>query len=211
MMHKTSGLIVVEGLEGAGKTTAMGIIARLLQSQGQRVLTVREPGGTPLAEAIRVLLKQEWEEPISGETEILLLYAARLQLVRTVIQPALAHGQWVISDRFELSTFAYQCGGRGVAMETIMILRRWLLGDFDFDLCFFLDCPPEEGLRRVRRRAKMDRFEQESVPFFERVRAFYLKLAENNPKIRVINALNNEKQVAHDIAAAFELFIKAPV
>ncbi|WP_313652295.1 dTMP kinase [Pantoea sp.] len=199
-----SKFIVIEGLEGAGKTTARDAIIATLQARGITDLVfTREPGGTPLAEQLRVLVKQGIEgEQVTDKAELLMLYAARVQLVETVIKPALARGAWVIGDRHDLSSQAYQGGGRGLDSTLMQTLRDTVLGDFRPDLTLYLDVTPEIGLQRARARGELDRIEQESLRFFERTRARYLALAENDPSILTIDATQPLKDVTLSLQAA---------
>lgn len=185
-----SKFIVIEGLEGAGKTTARDAVVAVLHEQGiNDVVFTREPGGTPLAEQLRVLVKQGIEgEKVTDQAELLMLYAARVQLVETVIKPALARGVWVIGDRHDLSSQAYQGGGRGLDTQLMATLRDVVLGTFRPDLTLYLDVTPETGLQRARARGALDRIEQESLRFFERTRARYLALAAADPTIVTIDA-----------------------
>ncbi|WP_075181003.1 dTMP kinase [Pantoea sp. 1.19] len=196
--------IVIEGLEGAGKTTAREILVATLREHGiDQVLFTREPGGTPLAEQLRELIKQGMgSEPISDKAELLMLYAARVQLVDTVIKPALARGTWVIGDRHDLSSQAYQGGGRGVDPQLLTTLRDAVLGDFRPDLTLYLDVTPEVGLRRARARGELDRIEQESLTFFTRTRERYLALAAADPRIRVIDATAPLTEVTSSLKTA---------
>ena len=167
-----SKFIVIEGLEGAGKTTAREAVVAVLHEQGiEDVVFTREPGGTPLAEQLRVLVKQGIDgEQVSDKAELLMLYAARVQLVENVIKPALARGAWVVGDRHDLSSQAYQGGGRGLDTQLMTTLRDAVLGDFRPDLTLYLDVTPEIGLQRARARGELDRIEQESRYFFTRTR-----------------------------------------
>jgi len=185
-----SNFIVIEGLEGAGKTTAREAIVATLRERGvQDIVFTREPGGTPLAEQLRVLVKQGIKgEQVTDKAELLMLYAARVQLVDTVIKPALARGAWVIGDRHDLSSQAYQGGGRGLDSTLMRTLRDAVLGDFRPDLTLYLDVTPEIGLQRARARGELDRIEQESLRFFERTRARYLALAADDERILTVDA-----------------------
>lgn len=166
----TGKFIVIEGLEGAGKTTARQVIVDTLRENGITDLVyTREPGGTPLAEKLRTLIKDGIDgETVTDKAEVLMLYAARIQLVDNVIKPALARGQWVIGDRHDLSSQAYQGGGRGIDRKLMESLRDTVLGDFYPDFTLYLDLPPETGLARARSRGELDRIEQESLDFFRR-------------------------------------------
>ena len=180
--------IVVEGLEGAGKSSAIASLVSHLQAKSIPTLTVREPGGTPLAEALRDLVKKQWQEEVTAETELLLMYASRAQLVHNVICPALAAGKWVIADRHDLSSRAYQGGGRQLGDAKLQALKQLVLGDFSPDLTLLLDLDPEIGLERARARGELDRIEQEAMAFFQRTRARYLEIAEQERGIKVIAA-----------------------
>lgn len=180
--------IVIEGLEGAGKSTAIKFVCEWLEEQHIAFLKVREPGGTPLAEAARALLKQPWDETVASETELLLVYAARAQLVQEVIQPALKQGTLVISDRHDLSTRAYQGGGRGISQQDLNFLRNFVLKGLVPDLTIYLDIQPEIGLARAQRRGTLDRIEQEDLAFFKRVRDHYLQEAQADPSIFLVDA-----------------------
>ena len=185
-----SKFIVIEGLEGAGKTTAREAVVAVLRERGvEDIVFTREPGGTPLAEQLRVLVKQGIEgEQVTDKAELLMLYAARVQLVDTVIKPALARGAWVIGDRHDLSSQAYQGGGRGLDAALMRTLRDAVLGDFHPDLQLYLDVTPEIGLQRARARGELDRIEQESLRFFERTRERYLALAAEDERILTVDA-----------------------
>lgn len=180
--------IVVEGLEGAGKSSAIASLVSHLQAKSIATLTVREPGGTPMAEALRDLVKKQWQEEVTAETELLMMYASRAQLVHNVIRPALAAGKWVIADRHDLSSRAYQGGGRQLGDAKLQTLKQLVLGDFGPDLTLLLDLDPEIGLERARARGELDRIEQETMAFFQRTRARYLEIAQQERGIRVIAA-----------------------
>ena len=198
-----SNYIVIEGLEGAGKTTARDAVVKTLQEVGITDLVfTREPGGTVLAEKLRSLvldIKSVGDEVITDKAEVLMFYAARVQLVETVIKPALAKGEWVIGDRHDLSTQAYQGGGRGIDQHMLATLRNAVLGDFRPNLTLYLDVTPEVGLKRARARGDLDRIEQESLNFFNRTRARYLELAAADDSIRTIDATQPLEQVMSDI------------
>ncbi|MFN4263131.1 MAG: dTMP kinase [Thioalkalivibrionaceae bacterium] len=202
-------MIVLEGLEGAGKTTQMAAIAGYLRSAGIDVLETREPGGTTLGERIRDLLlatprplnpsrSSDWRDErdpetmaaMHADTELLLMFAARAEHWHRVIAPALDRGSWVVSDRFVDASYAYQGGGRELGAERVAALETWLLGEMRPDLVLWFDVPPEVGLARVRQRAitaidgnaSPDRFEREAVAFFERARAAYARRAAAAPE-----------------------------
>ncbi|WP_449544499.1 dTMP kinase [Lelliottia amnigena] len=198
-----SNYIVIEGLEGAGKTTARNVVVDTLKELGiEQMIFTREPGGTQLAEKLRSLvldIKSVGDEVIDVKAEVLMFYAARVQLVETVIKPALAEGQWVIGDRHDLSTQAYQGGGRGIDQHMLATLRNAVLGDFRPNLTLYLDVTPEVGLKRARARGELDRIEQESLVFFNRTRARYLELAAQDDSIRTIDATQSLEEVTRAI------------
>lgn len=198
-----SKYIVIEGLEGAGKTTARDLVVETLKTLGvDEMVFTREPGGTQLAEKLRSLvldIKSVGDEVITDKAEVLMFYAARVQLVDTVIKPALAEGKWVIGDRHDLSTQAYQGGGRGIDRGMLATLRDAVLGDFRPDLTLYLDVTPEVGLKRARARGELDRIEQESLDFFNRTRSRYLELAAQDSSIRTIDATQSLDEVTRAI------------
>lgn len=196
-----SKFIVIEGLEGAGKTTARNTVAEVLKQHGMRdIVFTREPGGTPLAEQLRMLVKHEMGgEQITDKAELLIMYAARVQLVETVIKPALARGTWVVGDRHDLSSQAYQGGGRNLDQQLLQSLRDSVLGDFKPDLILYLDIDPEIGLQRARNRGELDRIEQQSLNFFIRTRERYLELAAQQPEVKTIDASQPMDVVSRDI------------
>ena len=181
-MALRAGLLVsIEGGEGAGKSSVLGAVAQRLAARGYEVVQTREPGGTPAGEAIRTLLLDP-AQSLTAQTEVLLMFASRAQLVRDVVDPALARGAAVLSDRFTDASFAYQGGGRGLDMGCIAELERWAVG-LKPDLTLLLDVGVEVGLARARSRgAEPDRIECEQVEFFERVRAVYAARALAEPQ-----------------------------
>ena len=197
----TGKFIVIEGLEGAGKTTAINTVARILKQHHIADLQfTREPGGTPIAEALRNIIKNGFgNEPLTDKAELLMLYAARIQLVDNVIKPALKMGKWVIGDRHDLSTQAYQGGGRQIDKVFIETLQAQVLGNFKPDLTLYLDIVPELGLMRAKSRGQLDRIEQQSLPFFERIRQRYLQLAERDNTIVIIDANKSIEEVTAQI------------
>ncbi|EPD5571603.1 dTMP kinase [Vibrio parahaemolyticus] len=199
-----ANFIVVEGLEGAGKSTAIKTVLDTLKQAGiENIVNTREPGGTPLAEKMRALVKEEHEvEELKDMTELLLLYAARVQLVENVIKPALANGQWVVGDRHDLSSQAYQGGGRQIDASLMKNLRDTTLGDFKPAFTFYMDIDPCIGLERARGRGELDRIEKMDISFFERTRERYLEIANADPSIVVINAEQSIEEVSRDIQDA---------
>jgi len=205
-----SKFIVIEGLEGAGKTTARDAIVAELQRHGiNDIVFTREPGGTPLAEKLRELIKQGvTDEKVSDQAELLMLYAARVQLVENVIKPALARGAWVVGDRHDLSSQAYQGGGRGMDSQLMNTLKQAVLGEFAPDLTLYLDVTPEIGLQRARARGELDRIEQESLNFFVRTRERYLALAASDPRIKTIDATQTLPQVTQQLQQTLQQWLQ---
>lgn len=205
-----SKFIVIEGLEGAGKTTARDAVVSELQRHGiNDIIFTREPGGTPLAEKLRELIKQGInDEPITDQAELLMLYAARVQLVENVIKPALARGAWVVGDRHDLSSQAYQGGGRGMDSELMRSLKQAVLGDFSPDLTLYLDVTPEIGLQRARARGALDRIEQESLNFFIRTRERYLALAAADSRIKTVDATQSLEQVTASLRQSLDQWLQ---
>src|SRR3990167_10252257 len=198
MPIKPGQFIVLEGLEGAGKSTALTTIKRFLAPYVPELIITRESGGTHVGETVRTLIKASPEdEPLSMRAELLLFYAARVQLVEQVIRPALARGAWILADRFELSTFAYQGGGRGLDLEMIAHLSRFCVQDLRPNLILFLDLPPEQGLQRIVARGHMDRIEQESIDFFYRVYHAYHKKLKTLDEAILIDASKPLAMVQH--------------
>ncbi|ARR43975.1 dTMP kinase [Vibrio campbellii] len=206
-----ANFIVVEGLEGAGKSTAIKTVLDTLKATGiENIVNTREPGGTPLAEKMRALVKEEHEgEDLKDMTELLLLYAARVQLVENVIKPALANDQWVVGDRHDLSSQAYQGGGRQIDASLMKNLRDTTLGEFKPAFTLYMDIDPRVGLERARGRGELDRIEKMDISFFERTRERYLELANADDSIVIINAEQSIEDVAQDIKAALNEWLAA--
>jgi len=207
---QTSGkFIVIEGLEGAGKSTAVAIITQAISEAGHTVINTREPGGTPMAEAIRDVVKHDWQdEKVTIEAELLLMYAARAQLVQNVILPNLDQGYWVLGDRHDMSSQAYQGGGRQIDQKMIESLRTITLKDFRPDFTLYMDVEPKEGLKRAKGRGALDRIEQEDVSFFERTRDRYLLLAQQDHNCVVINTMQSMQAVHEDVELAIKQFLE---
>jgi len=181
--------ITLEGGEGVGKTTNLFFIKDYLQQHKIPLVVTREPGGTVLAEKIRHLLLDKGSEIISEQAELLLIFAARAQHIKHVIEPALAQGDWVLCDRFTDATYAYQGGGRNMRISAIEWLENLVQGSLRPDLTLLLDAPVEIGMERTRKRGAFDRFESEKISFFEHVRRAYLLQAELYPeRIKLIKA-----------------------
>ena len=197
--------ITVEGIEGVGKSTNIDTLVQSIESAGHKVLTTREPGGTPFAEDIREILMNRSDEPVPEIAELLLMFAARSFNVNNVILPALEAGTWVVCDRFTDSTRAYQGGGRGLPMETINRVADWVHGDTWPDLTILLDAPVEVGMERAGNRSEPDRFEQERHEFFQRVRECYLQIAASEPnRFVVIDTTRSIEEVREEISALAE-------
>ena len=184
--------ISFEGTEGVGKTTLIRKIHQYFEQQGKEVVLTREPGGTPLAEQIRsLLLAVNHEEQMSHDTELLLIYAARAQHLQQVIVPALEAGKIVLSDRFTDASFAYQCAGRGLSQEKLQLLNQTFVSQMP-KITFWLDAPIELGMTRARERGALDRFEQEKLSFFAKVRAGYETLWQAEPeRMKRLDATQN--------------------
>jgi dTMP kinase len=181
--------ITLEGSEGSGKSTNLAFIHQYLQQSGIDVVLTREPGGTPLGETIRELLLDHRNNEMAGDTELLLMFAARAQHLHELILPALEAGRWVLCDRFTDATYAYQGAGRGIAESRIALLEEWVQGELRPDLTLFLDLPVAQGLARAGERSAPDRFEREQLDFFERVRQGYLEQAARLPqRYRIVDA-----------------------
>jgi dTMP kinase len=199
MRHR--GLFVtIEGGEGVGKTTNLAFLENLLRDHDVDIVVTREPGGTQLGEEIRELLLQERGAQVNAMAELLLIFAARAQHISEIIEPALAAGKWVLSDRFTDATYAYQSGGRGIAKEVIGRLEGLVQGELRPDYTLLLDVPVATGMARARGRGTLDRIEQETIEFFERVRASYLQQAEDSSgRFRIVDASGSLEEVQKDL------------
>ena len=197
--------ITFEGIEGVGKSTNIAAFVERVEAAGHKVLTTREPGGTPFAENIREILMTRSDEPVPEIAELLLMFAARSFNVENVIIPALDAGTWVVCDRFTDSSRAYQGGGRGLPMETVDCLADWVHGDTWPDLTILLDAPVEIGMARAGSRSVPDRIEQERHDFFERVRECFLQIAANEPeRFVVLDTTRRIEDVSSDVVAIAE-------
>ena len=199
--------ITLEGIEGVGKTTNIEFLRELLEQKGIDALVTREPGGTPLAEDVRKVLLETRDESMDPITESLLIFAARSQHVSTVIQPALNVGRWVLCDRYTDATYAYQGGGRGVALETLERLAEFAQGSLWPDLTIYLDAPVDQALARIANR-QPDRFETEDSEFFARVRARYLAIAESEERMVLIDATQSIEAVRLRLVSAITDFLE---
>lgn len=210
-MQAKGRFITFEGTEGVGKSTQLENAANTLDQLGVEFIVTREPGGTPMAERIRELLLAPREEPVHETTELLLMFAARAQHLYNCILPALDQGKWVLCDRFTDATFAYQGGGRGVSKERIALLEALVQGDVRPDHVILLDAPVETGMARARKRGELDRFEQETQDFFQRIRDTYLERATALPsKYHVVNAALPLEQVSASVSALLAALVKMP-
>lgn len=204
-MTERGRFITIDGGEGVGKSTNRVFLAAQLRARGITLVETREPGGTPLAERIRTLLLDPGSEAPVPLAELLLIFAARAQHLARCIEPELARGNWVLCDRFTDATFAYQGHGRELDLDTISALEALVQGDRQPDLTVILDVDPEIGLTRAVERGELDRFERESLPFFQRVRAGYLRRADEVPeRYRVIDAGQPLAVVQRDLMAVVE-------
>jgi dTMP kinase len=194
--------ITLEGVDGAGKSTHLGFVADWLRARGREVVVTREPGGTPLGEALRELLLHR---EMDADTELLLMFAARQQHLAELIRPALARGAWVVSDRFTDASYAYQCGGRGIPAERIATLEAWVQRGFVPHLTLLFDVPPDVAEARRSAARAADRFEREADTFFSRVRHAYLDRARAEPvRVRVLDARQAIDALHAEIAALLQ-------
>ncbi|MFZ9609917.1 MAG: dTMP kinase [Methylococcales bacterium] len=199
--------ITLEGGEGVGKTTNLVFIKSCLEQYKVTVTLTREPGGTELAEKLRQLLLNKDGEAISEQAELLMIFAARAQHIKHVIEPALAKGNWVLCDRFTDATYAYQGGGRNINRCSIEWLENLVQKKLKPDLTILLDAPIEIGLARAKKRANLDRFESEKTIFFEQVRQSYLFQAAQYPeRIKLIKADQPLTLVQNELAEIIETF-----
>ena len=200
--------ITLEGGEGAGKSTSREFIVELLTANEIPFVQTREPGGTPLSEALRSLLLAKDGAAPSVEAELLMVFAARAQHLHEVIEPALAEGQWVLCDRFTDATYAYQGYGRGFDLAAINMLEAMVQKDRHPDLTLLFDLDPRIGIERAQKRAELDRFESEELAFFERVRQGYLERAEGSERFVVIDGARSVLDVQGSIRETLELFME---
>jgi dTMP kinase len=201
--------ITLEGVEGAGKSTQLAAVRICLEARGLRVVTTREPGGAPVAERMREVLLDPGCRGMASDAELLLMFAARAEHIDKTIRPALEQGTWVVCDRFTDATYAYQGGGRGLDVGRIAVLEGFVQGPLRPDLTLLLDLPVALGLERAGRRSSPDRFESETVRFFEQVRSAYLARASAEPaRIRVIDATAPAETVTERVVAVVDAFAR---
>lgn len=202
--------ITVEGVEGGGKSSNIQFIAAFLAAHKIDCIVTREPGGTVVAEAIREVVLDKRLPNMHHDTELLLMFAARAEHLQKKILPALQAGQWVISDRFTDATYAYQGGGRGIDTTRIAALEKWTQGDLQPDLTLLFDLDVEVGLQRTRQRGDADRFEEETLAFFQRIRQHYQQRASHYPeRYRIINAAEDLTTVQQQLSQVFEQYFAA--
>lgn len=198
MAQKVGKFITLEGSEGVGKTTNIEFVCRLLTELDIPFIRTREPGGTPLAEALRDAMLTPREENVDGLTELLLVFAARMQHLNNVIRPALERGEWVVCDRFTDASYAYQGYGRGLDLERIATLESWVQDGLQPDLTLLLDLDPNVAEQRMRERTK-DRMESEQLEFYQRVRSGYLSRAATSDRYKIIDSAQSIAAVAASI------------
>jgi dTMP kinase len=209
-MNKRGRLITIEGIEGVGKSTNVSFTADCIRQAGIAVVVTREPGGTPLAEAIRSLLLDSEPGSVPDSCELLLMFAARASHLSDLIRPALSRGDWVVCDRFTDASFAYQGSGRGMDHEAIVSLENFVQQGLKPDLTLLLDAPMEVVDARREQRDVTDRFERENSAFFRRVQAGYRAIAEREPdRMKVIDAARSLSEVQASIHDVLDYYIKA--
>ena len=203
---KKGKFITIDGVEGAGKSTQIDLICSYLHQKGIEVVRTREPGGTAVGEKIRSVLLDVENQEMHSDTELLLMFSSRNELIQNKIIPALNEGFWVVSDRFTDASFAYQGGGRMLNLDRIDELADWVLGDFKPDLTLLLDVSVEVGMERIESRAAKDRIELEERAFFERVRSVFVSRSEAFPdRIKLIDANDSVEGIQSKIRAYIDL------
>jgi dTMP kinase len=199
-------------MEGAGKSSAIAVVESILQKHNINFINTREPGGTPLAESLRNIVKSsDHNETLTEETELFLMYASRSQLLTNKIIPATTQGVWVLADRHNMSSLAYQGGGRQFCEMTMKTISDITLKGFKPDITLYLDVEPKIGLARAKARGQLDRIELEKIDFFQRVHSQYKKIADSDNSVITINAANNITEVHSDISNVIEQFITQQV
>ncbi len=208
-MKNKGKFITVEGIEGVGKSTSIQAMQQFLEEKHIAHIVTREPGGTPLAEKIREVFLAHHSESMSTDAELLLIFAARAQHLKTVIKPALESGCWVLCDRFTDATYAYQGGGRKIDLTRIELLENFVQGDLRPDLTMLLTAPIEIALARAKERSRPDRIEMEEKDFFERVQGVYRTLADKySQRYRIIDASQSASHVREQLNKSLQAFIQ---
>ena len=200
--------ITLEGIEGAGKSTAVDFIEDFLTKKGHDVIKTREPGGTVIGEQIREILLKNENYTLTYDTELLLVFSARAQHIQEVILPALSSGKIILCDRFTDASYAYQGGGRGIDASRINLLEKWVQGDLRPNLTLLFDLDVSIGMQRTKKRSDADRFEREEINFFEKIRNTYLERAKNEPqRFRIINSASSLESVKEQIITILKDFL----
>lgn len=200
--------ITLEGIEGAGKSTAVDFIEDFLTKEGHDVIKTREPGGTVIGEQIREILLKNENYTLTYDTELLLVFSARAQHIQEVILPALSSGKIILCDRFTDASYAYQGGGRGIDASRINLLEKWVQGDLRPNLTLLFDLDVIIGMQRTKKRSDADRFEREEINFFEKIRNTYLERAKNEPqRFRIINSASSLESVKEQIITILKDFL----
>ena len=200
--------ITLEGIEGAGKSTAVDFIEDYLTKEGHDVIKTREPGGTVIGEQIRKILLRNENYTLTYDTELLLVFSARAQHIQEVILPALSLGKIILCDRFTDASYAYQGGGRGIDASRINLLEKWVQGDLRPNLTLLFDLDVSIGMQRTKKRSGTDRFEREEINFFEKIRNTYLERAKNEPqRFRIINSASSLENVKEQIVTILKDYL----
>tara|TARA_B100001013_G_C24553105_1_gene419448 strand:+ start:269 stop:892 length:624 start_codon:yes stop_codon:yes gene_type:complete len=200
--------ITLEGIEGAGKSTAVDFIEDFLTKEGHDVIKTREPGGTVIGEQIREILLKNENYTLTYDTELLLVFSARAQHIQEVILPALSSGKIILCDRFTDASYAYQGGGRDIDASRINLLEKWVQGDLRPNLTLLFDLDVSIGMQRTKKRSDADRFEREEINFFEKIRNTYLERAKNEPqRFRIINSASSLESVKEQIITILKDFL----
>lgn len=204
----TGFFITLEGIEGVGKSTQLAFVRQYLENRGREVIVTREPGGTRIGEAIRELVLDRVHTGMAADTELLLMFAARAEHLDKVIRPALRAGKFVLCDRFTDASYAYQGVGRNLTHERIAVLEEWTQQGLKPDLTLLFDAPVETGLARAAKRSEKDRFESETLAFFEAIRNSYLDIARSDPgRVKIIDASQTLADVQSDLTALLDHII----
>ena len=200
--------ITLEGIEGAGKSTAVDFIEEFLIKEGHDVIKTREPGGTVIGEQIREILLNNENHTLTYDTELLLVFSARAQHIQEVILPALSSGKIILCDRFTDASYAYQGGGRDIDASRINLLEKWVQGDLRPNLTLLFDLDASVGMQRTKKRCDADRFEQEEISFFKKIRNTYLERAKKEPqRFRIINSALSLERVKKQIITILKDFL----